>query len=64
MQAYLRRSGFDLLGIDYAADHLHVGYVCAPGESKPDFLPHPELVNSQWREIRALQNPLPHERTL
>jgi 2-polyprenyl-3-methyl-5-hydroxy-6-metoxy-1,4-benzoquinol methylase len=24
MQAYLRRSGFDVLAIDYAADHLHV----------------------------------------
>ena len=59
MQAYLRRSGFDILAIDYAADHLHVGYVCAPGESEPDFLTSPESVDAQWREIRAIQNPLP-----
>jgi SAM-dependent methyltransferase len=59
MQAQLRRSGFDVLAIDYAADHLHVGYICSPGESEPGFLPTPESVNAQWREIRAVQNPLP-----
>jgi len=59
MQAQLRRSGFDVLAIDYAADHLHVGYICSPGESEPDFLTTPESVNAQWREIRAVQNPLP-----
>jgi len=59
MWVYLRRSGFDVLSVDYAADHLHVGYVCAPGEGEPDFLTPPEFVEAQWREIRALQNPLP-----
>ena len=59
MQAHLRRCGFDVLSIDYAADHLHVGYVCTPGESDPGFLPSAASAEAQWREIRAIQNPLP-----
>ena len=58
MRAYLARSGLDVLGIDYAADHLHVGYLCKPGRQTPDALPDPRFVNDQWREIRAIQNPL------
>jgi SAM-dependent methyltransferase len=57
--AYLRRSGFEVLAVDYAADHLHVGYVCAPGHADPRAVPPPEAVTAQWREIRAIQNPLP-----
>ncbi|MBW2543459.1 MAG: methyltransferase domain-containing protein [Deltaproteobacteria bacterium] len=59
MRAYLSRSGFDVLGVDYAADHLHVGYLCAPGVQDPAALPDPARVDAQWREIRAIQNPLP-----
>lgn len=59
MHAYLRRSGFDVLALDYAPDHLHIGHVCAPGDSEPGFLTRPESVDAQWREIRAVQNPLP-----
>ena len=59
MRAYLARSGFDVVGIDYAADHLHVGYLCTPGTPAVDALPAPALVADQWREIRAIQNPLP-----
>jgi SAM-dependent methyltransferase len=59
MHAYLRRSGFDVLAVDYAPDHLHIGHVCAPGESEPGFLTRAESVEAQWREIRAVQNPLP-----
>ncbi len=59
MRAYLARSGFDVLGIDCAADHLHVGYLCKPGKQQPDALPDPALVIDQWREIRAIHNPLP-----
>jgi hypothetical protein len=59
MRAYLARSGFDILGIDYAADHLHVGYLCAPGDQELDSLPDSRLVNDRWREIRAIENPLP-----
>jgi SAM-dependent methyltransferase len=57
--AYLRRSGFEVLAIDYAADHLHVGYVCGPGIAEPGILPAPDCVERQWRELRAIQNPLP-----
>lgn len=57
--AFLRRSGFEVLAVDYAADHLHVGYVCAPAEAEPHHLPAADEVARQWREIRAIQNPLP-----
>ena len=59
MRAYLARAGFDVLAIDFARDHLHVGYLCAPGKKNPDALPDPAAVSDQWREIRAIQNPLP-----
>ena len=57
--AFLRRSGFDVLAVDYAADHLHIGYVCAPAARKEDVLPAPDDVSRQWREIRSIQNRLP-----
>ena len=28
MEAYLRRAGFGIVAVDYAADHLHVSYLC------------------------------------
>ena len=56
--AFLRRSGFEILAVDYAADHLHVGYLCAPGTAQPEHLPEPAAVTAQWREIRSVQNPL------
>ena len=59
MRAYLARSGFDVVEIDYAADHLHVGYLCTPGTQASHALPDPTFVTDQWREIRAIQNPLP-----
>jgi len=59
MRAYLARTGFDVLAIDYAADHLHVGYLCAHGKKSFDALPDPASVSEQWREIRATQNSLP-----
>ena len=33
MQAYLRRAGFAIVHADYAADHLHVSYVCRPADA-------------------------------
>jgi SAM-dependent methyltransferase len=57
--AYLRRSGFEVLAIDWAADHLHVGYVCAPGIAQPGSVPTADAVERQWRELRGIQNPLP-----
>lgn len=56
IEAYLARAGFEVLGVDYAADHLHVGYVCRAAESRPEALPAPDDVAGQWREIRAIQN--------
>jgi SAM-dependent methyltransferase len=57
--AFLRRSGFDILAIDYAADHLHIGYVCTPAPKVDDALPTGGDVSRQWREIRSIQNLLP-----
>jgi SAM-dependent methyltransferase len=56
MSAYLARCGFEILGVDYAADHLHVGYVCQPGAPEREALPAPAQVEALWREIRYVQN--------
>lgn len=57
--AFLRRSGFDVMAVDYAADHLHIGYLCSPATAEEDALPAGEDVSRQWREIRSIQNRLP-----
>lgn len=54
--AYLLRVGFEILRTDYAADHLHVGYVCRVAEPRPDYLPPKHTVESLWREVRMVQN--------
>ena len=54
--AYLRRAGLDVLRTDFAADHLHVSYVCAPGTPVPDALPATATVTEALREIRWVQN--------
>jgi hypothetical protein len=56
MTAYLQRAGFDILGADYAADHLHVSYVCRPGTPAPAALPAPADVAALLREVREVQN--------
>jgi SAM-dependent methyltransferase len=56
MTAYLARCGFEVLGVDYAADHLHVGYVCQPGAPVQDALPSAVQVEALFREIRYVQN--------
>lgn len=56
MEAYLRRAGFDVLRKEYAADHLHVGYVCGPTRRASDALPDPADVAALWRELRFVQN--------
>jgi SAM-dependent methyltransferase len=56
MQAYLRRSGFAVIRADYAADHLHVSYVCRPDTPEPGALPVPERTDRLLREVRFVQN--------
>jgi SAM-dependent methyltransferase len=55
-QAYLRRAGLNVVGVDYAADHLHVSYVCQPATPQPQALPDPSSVTALLREARYVQN--------
>jgi 2-polyprenyl-3-methyl-5-hydroxy-6-metoxy-1,4-benzoquinol methylase len=55
-EAYLARAGFEIVHRDYAADHLHIGYVCRPASPRPDALPPPDGVRRFFEEIRAVQN--------
>lgn len=56
MSGFFTRVGFEILRTDYAADHLHVSYVCRPTSLVHDFLPDAADVARLWREIRAVQN--------
>jgi len=56
MVAYLRRSGFEVLRSDYAADHLHVSYVCRPGAADAGAMPAAASVDELLREVRFVQN--------
>ena len=56
MEAYLRRAGFGIVKVDYAADHLHVSYLCRLAAPSPDALPDPHAVRDLFREIRFVQN--------
>ena len=57
--SFIERAGFEILRSDYAADHLHVGYVCRPGEVRADALPTAAAVDALWRELRLVQNAPP-----
>jgi ubiquinone/menaquinone biosynthesis C-methylase UbiE len=56
MQAYLRRAGFAVTRVDYAADHLHVSYLCRPAAPDPDALPAESDVRHLFSEMRFVQN--------
>ena len=56
MTAYLRSSGFEVLRSDYAADHLHVSYVCRPAAADVDAMPTAASVEDMLREVRFVQN--------
>ena len=56
MTALLGRAGFAVLRSDYAADHLHVGYVCRPTRPDANALPDPAAVRDLLREVRQVQN--------
>jgi predicted O-methyltransferase YrrM len=56
MTTYLRRAGFETLRTDYAADHLHVSYLCRPATPVADTRPRPETVADLFTEVRFVQN--------
>jgi SAM-dependent methyltransferase len=56
MEAYLARHGFRILRKSYAADHLHVGYICRPCDPAPETIPDPGEVKAFFNEIRRIQN--------
>jgi SAM-dependent methyltransferase len=56
MTAYLKRAGFESMRASYAADHLHVSYLCRPTQAAPQALPDAAAVVELFREIRYIQN--------
>jgi hypothetical protein len=56
MTAYLRRTGFDVLRTDFAADHLHVSYMCRPAAPSADTAQDANYVEMLLDEIRYVQN--------
>jgi 2-polyprenyl-3-methyl-5-hydroxy-6-metoxy-1,4-benzoquinol methylase len=59
MTTYLRRAGFEVRRGDYAADHLHVSYVCRPVGADESAMPTAGQVDALLREIRFVQNAPP-----
>jgi SAM-dependent methyltransferase len=56
MTSYLRRAGFEVLRTDYAADRLHVSYLCRGAEPDRDALPKAAAVAELFREVRFVHN--------
>jgi 2-polyprenyl-3-methyl-5-hydroxy-6-metoxy-1,4-benzoquinol methylase len=56
METYLARTGLRWLRKDYAADHLHVGFICEAAPAIDGALPSREHVDRLLREIRLVQN--------
>jgi 2-polyprenyl-3-methyl-5-hydroxy-6-metoxy-1,4-benzoquinol methylase len=55
MTMYLSMCGFSVLRSDYAADHLHVSYVCRPAPPQP-LQADTAAAREMLREIRFVQN--------
>lgn len=53
-EAFLAQAGFGVVRKNYAADGLHVGYVCRPSEPHPA-LPEQSSVRELFRELRRVQ---------
>ena len=56
MSAYLRRAGCAVVRTAYAADHLHVTYLCRNADPDPSARPAASAVDALFREIRFVQN--------
>ena len=56
MRAYLARAGFAVQRAEFAADQLHIGYVCRPSAPDATTRPDPASVTALFREIRYVQN--------
>jgi 2-polyprenyl-3-methyl-5-hydroxy-6-metoxy-1,4-benzoquinol methylase len=55
MGLYFRSTGFQVLRTDYAADHLHISYVCRPFTTE-NAAPDGEAAQALLREVRTVQN--------
>jgi ubiquinone/menaquinone biosynthesis C-methylase UbiE len=53
---YLRRTGFQVIRTDFAADHLHISYVARPSQPEAALLPSPQSVHALLSEVRFVQN--------
>jgi len=56
IEAYLRKHGLRVERMNFAADHLHVGFLCRKCEPTKDFLPDSRWIESFIDEIRQIQN--------
>lgn len=56
IEAYFRRAGFAVVAKSFAADHLHVLYLCRKTEPDDEALPPADAVRSHFDEIRYVQN--------
>jgi SAM-dependent methyltransferase len=56
MTAYLKRAGFESMRLSYAADHLHISYLCRPTQVASGALPETAAVAEMFRELRYVQN--------
>lgn len=62
MEAYLRRSGFEVNLKSYSPDHLHVMYLCSKATPDPDALPPASMVEHFFDEVRYVQNAVKGDR--
>ncbi len=56
IEAYLRKHGLRVERMNFAADHLHVGFLCRKCEPTKDFLPDSSWIEFFIDEIRQIQN--------
>ena len=56
IEQFLAGAGFEVLRADYAADHLHVSYVCRPAARSAFRGPRELAVREMFREVRLVQN--------